>query len=393
MRKLIIISLILLVSCGDRIDDWSRNYKVDRISPFGTKLVVDHLKEPFPNTSLNKLHYKLYESWMNSLDSIEVSNEVFVQNPTEEYFEITEISASENFIIHGNVYLDYQDYFALMAKVSEGSHVVLSTNGLMDEFESDFGVVSTRISGVPLELKRTNENISLEGIKRFNVFSEVGGFTALIKNEDGVLLAEKEIGSGKIILCSTPELLTNYSLLNDGQEFIEVVLSCLDDKKLNWYANYDSSDFHSSVEQPAPSYLDYILDNPALSIAFGLLFGGGLVFALFGIKRNQRLIPVLPKRINNSVKQNHQIAMLYESNANYGDAALKLINYFVDYLKERYYIKNEDEFMEKFDLSETRQRNLKYLLDIKNQLEEGKTVKEFELIKIEKLIHQLKQEI
>ena len=389
MRKATVIFLVMLIGCQTSLTDWSKNYSITRDTAFGTKLVYKHLGDLFPNNKINSYKTRLYQPWMNAVKSINLIGDLLMNSKVKASTKSESIKDIGNIVLHGEMYLDEHDRFALLLLASQGSTILLAPTEYSPEIKALFNLGLQSIAVDTFSVSVNGDQIHLDDMERLNVFNEQGKTSMLFTSSLGLVATELKLGKGKIIFCSSPQLLTNYVLTCGGHKFCEAIFSEFDDDDLNWYANYSSFDFLSS-EINSPSYLTYIKKNKALALAFGLLFISALLFALFGVKRNQRLIPVIEQPTNNSVKQNNHIALLYEGEKDYSGAAKKLILFFTEYLKQRYHIKDDFDIEQKFDLSAEKQAKLRQVLLLDKKHIDAENISKKDLMKLEENINDLK---
>lgn len=389
MRKAIVIFIVLLVSCQSSLTDWSKNYSITRDSAFGTKLVYDQLGNLFPDSKINSYKTRIYQPWMNTVKSINLAGDLLMNTKVKASTESKTIKDIGNIILHGDVYLDEHDRFALLLLASKGSTILLAPTEYSKEIKALFNINVKSIEADSFAVSVKGDSIDLNNIKRLNIFKDQGKTLKLFDSSLGLVATELQLGKGKIIFCSSPQLLTNYVLTCGGHKFFETLFSEFDDDDLNWYANYSSFDYLSS-ELNSPSYLTYIKNNKALAVAFSLLLISAFLYAIFGVKRNQRLIPVIEQPVNNSIKQNHQMALLYEGEKDYAGAAQKLVLFFVEYLKQRYHLKEDNDFERKFDLSLENQEKFKKVLSFGKKQNDTDHISKRDLMNLEENINDLK---
>jgi len=142
--------------------------------------------------------------------------------------------------------------------------------------------------------------------------------TALIDGKQMSVMKTTNYGKGKITLLSMPLLLTNYGILeNNNSALIMRIFSQNKNMKmvrtssLNKMVNknnFRKNDF----EQENTSLLEYILSETALKTALYLALLGIALFFFFGIRRKQRIIPVIKPKQNGQLEFIKQIGGLYK---------------------------------------------------------------------------------
>ena len=84
--------------------------------------------------------------------------------------------------------------------------------------------------------------------------------------------------------------------------------------------------------------MEVIRQNPALLWAFYIGLFGLLLFVLFNVKRKEREIPVLPVNTNATVAFTETVGRLYLQRKDNHNIADKIITYFYEYLRKKYFI-------------------------------------------------------
>lgn len=133
---------------------------------------------------------------------------------------------------------------------------------------------------------------------------------------------------GAFYLNTLPLAFTNYYLLHDATGgYASRALSYLAPAALWWDAHYKPN--RTEVSTP----LRYVLQQPALRAAYGVLLALVLLFVLFEAKRRQRVVPVIPPLRNDTLAFVGTVGQLYFHHGNHADLAQKKITYFLDYIR------------------------------------------------------------
>jgi len=154
---------------------------------------------------------------------------------------------------------------------------------------------------------------------------------------------QQPFGEGNIILSTFPEAFTNYFILkSDNKDYTAGLLSYLDDTKPIYLDNHYKSGktFYSS-----PMYI--FLNTKELKWAYYIALIGALLYVVFEGKRKQRAIPVLQPLANRTLDFTRTISDMYFVRSDQKAITEHKINYFLDWLRSRYYlgsITKEDDF-------------------------------------------------
>lgn len=152
------------------------------------------------------------------------------------------------------------------------------------------------------------------------------------------------LGKGRLYLHVAPRALSNYFLLEgDNREYLDNVLSYLRlDPSVVYWDEYFKNMKPYKDENKGFSALSVVMQHPVLKWAFWLVIFGIAFFIFSNIKRKQKDIPVQPEQNNATVDFVETIGRLYFANKNNKNIANKLITYFKESVRNKYFIRNFD---------------------------------------------------
>ena len=152
-------------------------------------------------------------------------------------------------------------------------------------------------------------------------------------------------GRGRLYLHIAPRIFSNYFLLTaDNYHYFEYVTSYLrfNPRFVYWDEYYKNFSVvrkkNNSKDDDEFSTLNVINENPPLRWAFYLAIAGILLFVLFNIKRKQRTIEPVKPNTNSTVAFTETIGRLYLQQKNNYNIAGKMITYFYEYLRKKYFV-------------------------------------------------------
>ena len=156
------------------------------------------------------------------------------------------------------------------------------------------------------------------------------------------------MGKGHLLLHSQPLLFTNYFINEDwGFKHANQVIRELPDRPLIW-DNYHQN-YYAQGEgfTPGHSPLRFIIDHKALRYAWYVLLAGCLLFIVFRGKRQQRIIPLLPRVENTSIAFAKSLGSLYYQSDNGSFLAVEMMKLFNNFNRRKYRInrKKTDEYI------------------------------------------------
>jgi hypothetical protein len=153
-----------------------------------------------------------------------------------------------------------------------------------------------------------------------------------------------------------PRIFSNYFLLTgDNYKYFENVISYLrsDPKNIYWDEYYKNTNPGRRKDNSKKNGDDFsstrvIKQHPPLLWAFWLAIAGLLLFIFFNVKRKQRIINVVKPNVNTTVTFTETVGRLYLQKRNNNHIAEKMITYFYEHIRNKYFINTamvNDEFI------------------------------------------------
>jgi hypothetical protein len=160
-------------------------------------------------------------------------------------------------------------------------------------------------------------------------------------NEKHCNLLKIEKGKGRIVMCSTPLVLTNYFLRNeDIAEIVQPLFPPAQTIIWDEYSRtfrFDPFDFESNdsyTEREGP--LEFILRDRSLSWGWYVLMIGTVLYFIAGSRRKQRIIPIKDPNLNTSVEFAETMSRLYWKQADHRKIGLLKWQLFLIFVRDRY---------------------------------------------------------
>ncbi|WP_420318600.1 DUF4350 domain-containing protein [Ekhidna sp.] len=275
----------------------------------------------------------------------ERSEDIFKSPFSVTHSTIAEIDEADNLLILA----DGADVFgpdlrSLLNHLNKGSHVLIGANqfssALMDTLAFEISV-SYHILDQTIFEAASSEVILNDSISYSYPFSLVSNYFELndpsnwtihgqIANEQPIIIS-REIGEGRITLCSTPYVFTNFGLLvNDNYPATASILSLLPEKSTHFTL------FYHLGKAEATTPFRYFLRQDALRWSLYMGLFSVLVFLIISSRRNQRPIPVISPPDNSTINYVKTLGALFYSERDHKKAALRLISHFLHRIKEHY---------------------------------------------------------
>ena len=324
------------------------------------------------------------------------------------FYELDSIDNPQNYLVISSEFSpDSADAVALLNKVEKGASAVIISESFYGSFRDMLGF---KISGIYTD---NNAMYELDSLTISLYQKEYANFTIpnnyasyldslpasaqeLASLEGLPVMASLPYGEGQVIISTQPRMFTNYFLLPEkSRNYARMAFGYLPDAPLHW------TEFYQSGRRESGSDLRFILSNPSLRWAYFLGMFLLVTFVAFGVKRRQRIIPIVKPPANTSLKFAYSLSRLYYRQKNHLDLAHKRITYLMEYLRERYGIaayssRYHQEWVKRLaGKSGHKPEEVEQLLQLKTKVdkafEEKGTMSEKELLKLNSFLDSFQQ--
>ena len=349
--------------------DWNTSFaRKDKI-PYGGYIIYDISKDLFINQEVVLKKLPIYNIIKDNYFSN--TNYVFINS----YFSP-----------------DRLDTEYLLSYVADGNNVFISALGIyghladslrIKTYDEFFSEDSVSINFNIKSLKNENGWTYFKGNFK-NYFSEYDTSMTQVLGENGfgkVNFIRIRYGDGNFLLNTVPLAFTNYQLLNSkNNEYVYKALSHLPVQKTFW------DDYYKDGNKYNASSLQYIISQPSLKWAYYLILISVVLFIFFYGRRKQRIIPVIPPLTNTTLEFVEIVGNLYYQQKDYKNIAEKKISFFLDYIRNKYFIKSsffDEETIQKLaDKSSLSTRNIRSILNEVKKINSSPNISEDELLNI-----------
>ena len=389
---LVLLTLLVIVQASqpDPINWFPSFSKKDKI-PFGTYIFYDQLEKQISSDRIQEVKEPPFE-FLNSEQ--ESGTYFFVNNSV--YFDEAETKKMLNWLSKGNT---------LFVSATSISKVLLDTLNLSTAYFYD----KENLKKIPLvnlsnpALKNTSpykldKDIGTVYFKEIDTLKStaLGVYDLMIEN-DSVNIKRPKINflkipfeTGTIILHTFPEAFTNYFLLEGNNiDYVSKLLAYIPQKGKLYLDQYYKS---GKTFNTSPLYL--ILNNKYLKWAYYILIIIALLWVYFEGKRKQRSIAVVKPLPNQTVSFTKTIAGMYLEKKENKQISLHQINHFLQYLRDHYSLATAQlspDFISKVAAkSDKPQEDVKNLIDYLVLIRQKDDVSENELIQLNKMIENFK---
>lgn len=342
--KIFLASLVGVIILIIIVDDmrvkpivWEPTYNINYKNPLDLYVFNQQIDALFPEKTLEKTNATFYQYLWENGDTIR-----------------------RNYLM-----IDFNMYERLdsttLAEVAAGSTLFISGENIRRTFLDSLGVEFSDLNyssplndedSVCLTLTASDwqtQHVYLK--KSFNTYA----FVRLPKTSSAILgesqfpdenvypaFVRVKYGKGTVFLHTQPAVFTNYALLKSGNsaDYVAHLLSYLPKNQPTvWFVRGKISGSGSDVGQTP---LMVIFRYPALRMAWLIFLYGLLLYVLFNTKRRQRVVPIIKPLKNTTIEFTQTIGNLYYQEENATNVVDKQIIYFLDKIRNRYYLDTQN---------------------------------------------------
>ena len=329
--------LVLFYSCNtdnNKMPDLRESFSYRDPRPFGTSIAYTITKNIF------------------APQKIEINKNPFADNYGWDYD-----TASLYMNISRNYYVTDRDAESLLAFIYKGNTAFISAdnydtlllNKLFCKQNDEEPFYKYRLSEMRNTSSRFTDGLTLykENFSYFyypftNYFKEINGSYGRINGYNDAGKPNFFVfmwGKGRIYFHNEPRTLSNYFLLTKNNYlYLQEILQMLPAKPSNiyWDNYYSNKNFVANAD--SKSTIGTIMKYPPLAKAFFIAIGLLLLYIFFNSKRRQRIVPVIKPTQNTSIAFAEAIAGLYLNKQDNKIIADKIITYFNEHVRSKYFI-------------------------------------------------------
>lgn len=335
--SLCFVILITLQIIAPKPINWNPTYIKKDKNPFGTSALFELLSSLFSNTSETK--GTIYTT-LNNSNKKECSYIIINEGFSPDELDTRELL---NFVKNGNNAFIAANYFS--GKFADTLH--LKTDNYYDidwNLSDDTANIKSlykqydtaKVNFITPSLKGTQPYTFTKGVENtyFTSF-DTSKAIALGNNQyDKLNFIKIPFGKGNIYINTLPEAFCNYHVAHKtNHEYAIKALSYLPDGAIIWDEYYKNG----NVKQD--NFLRVIFDNKALSSAYYLALISLILFMIIGIKRKQRIIPVMEPFENTTLKFVETVGTLYYQTGDHKNIAGKKITFFLEHIRNTFHVK------------------------------------------------------
>lgn len=314
------VYLVSLYNQPDAVNWQTTLYYKDKI-PFGTYVLHAQLKQLNPGATVVNTNKSIYNAFHG--DSLKKGTYIILaKSITLNKFDFNEML---KYINAGNsVFMaafDWRGYIADTLKI---------------EARAEYASRNTTINFVNNKLKNRDDYKFNRDIANqyFNSYDTAKAVVLGENHYEHSTLLSYRFGKGQLIVCSTPLVFTNYSLLtSQGADYAQKALSYLPAAKNVYWDQFQNGDI---PEDESP--MRVFFNNPSLQWAYYIAIFSLLLFVIYEVKRRQRVIPVIEPLQNTTLEFVNVVGQVYYEKRNNANIAHKKAIYLLTHIREKYKI-------------------------------------------------------
>ena len=349
LLKYNLILLLIVASCGcqqnkKQIPPLNESYRRTDKLPFGSFIAYKGFQSEFPDYWINIAQKPFTETWNQLKYDSSTTYSLYFLITKNLILSVDEVNAMLEYVKAGNDLFISADYVdekllnAIYCTISRKGEIMSEVNGKMQDtyvsmfYGNDFKTSKYGYYYFPFLNYFNSYDPSITrvlGVNQLNLPNYIVIFS----------------GRGRLYLHVAPRIFSNYFLLsNDNYHYFENVTAYLrfNPQYIYWDAYYkefsSTRDKNNLNNTDQFSSLHVIMQNPPLLWAFYIALAGLLLFAFFNIKRKQRVIEVIKPNTNTTVAFTETVGRLYLQQKNNRNISEKIITYFYEYLRKKYFI-------------------------------------------------------
>ncbi len=341
-----------LGAMGDENSDfdpkkWKPSFSKNSTRAYGSYLIYERIKDLFPDTKVAV--------------SKKTVNDYVLENYYQEFYAEQQNSFEQNYayiFVNTEFSPGNQDIEQLIRFAGEGNDVFIAAQELGQSLKDRFQLNTSYESSWKKDsvLRYFADSTATNG-KKYKVkpddfavyFTEFDSTNTLVlaKNADGnpILLKYTLNEGGNVYLCSHPLLFTNFHLLKenkDGAALNAHVLSHLPQNSRIIWDEYYKADNLERIAEGQSEIMRFIKSEPALYTAFWIVLITAFFYTIFEMKRRQRIIPEIAAPQNSTLAFTETIGRLYFQSQDHKNIAEKKIRYFLEHIRNRYYMRTQE---------------------------------------------------
>ncbi|MBX3253787.1 MAG: hypothetical protein KF862_06565 [Chitinophagaceae bacterium] len=343
---LVLLLLLLALVLGGKKDQFDHRVTLNRKDkiPYGTYVAYNNLKYVFPGAAL-KINKKEPGFWEDDVVQYDTANQAMLIIAKEFNANNQELSELFHFVSKGNDVLisaydfsvDARLFFHMSLSYADAGYQVSDFIPSLDTLE--LSLPSSPFTREPVQFK-------YPGRKFYSFFDDFDTSMSYVMSrtaDSAVVCLKMRAGSGSFFIHTAPLAFSNYFLLHKQNiGYYNNFLSALSPGATSviWDEYFVHKPAYDRPKDPSP--LRVLLEQPSFRAALLTALAGLILLMLLGLKRRQRMIPVVKPPANDSLDFVKTIGRLYFQKKDNRNLALKMAAYFTEHVHSHYHLATDN---------------------------------------------------
>ena len=358
--------------------DWRKTYKKSDKIPYGTFVLFDALPDIFPKSEIsvnNKSFYEYIQEKNNNdlVNYIIINDEIKLDDLSSDLF-IDFVSKGNNLYLVANNF---------SANFSDTLHFTTDSWWIYERDDT-----TSTINLVNPKLRKKDGYLFVNKLyeRYFDTFNKDNTKILGLAENNKANFIKIKLGKGNLFINLQALAYTNFHILNSDREYISNTLSYLPKRQIVW------DEYYKGYKPESQTPMRYFLSRQALKFAFYLFMATLFLYLIFEFKRKQRYIPIINPPRNDSVNYVKTIGQLYFLKKDYKGIAAQKINFFLENIRNKYFIKTnvfDNNFYQLLSAKSNKEIDeIETLFNYISQIKLREQINEKELLELNRLIEE-----
>jgi hypothetical protein len=331
----IFISLFVIVIVAQYLlpkpINWARTYNSKSREPFGCYAIYNLLQGTFAkNIETNRQTFYNIRNDESGKSSVLMVDDQIALNRND-------VKSLLNYVKRGNKVFIASGVFG--GHLADTFHITVGADFvgffMPDDSVKEKGGQEVHLCAKNLSKKKYSYSQMAWG-RLFENFDSTR-FSILATNAKGfACLIKTRTGKGELYFCSSPEIFSNYFVVNHpNRELAYHMLSLISNENLVW------DEYYKAHNEKNRSPLKLILENDSLYAAWLLLLLTVIFYMVFEGRRRQRPVPVAVPVTNSTLEFVNVISHVYFNEGNHQSIGAEKVKYFYENIRRKFHVSTQ----------------------------------------------------
>lgn len=342
----VLLLLFIALIWGGKKDQFDHRVTLNRKDkiPYGTYVAYNNLGYIFPGASLN-VNKKEPGYWEDNIVKYDTGNQAMLIVTKEFNANNQELTELFHFVNKGNDVLISAYDFSLDARHFFHMNLGYADAGYpVDEFSSGLDTLELWLPSSPYT--KEPSHFKYPGRKFYSFFESFDTSMSFVMSraaDSAIVCLRMRAGGGSFFIHTAPLAFSNYFLLHKQNiGYYNSLLSTLNPEATGviWDEYFAHKPAYDQSKDSSP--LRILLAQRSFKAGLMTALFGLILFMLLGIKRRQRMIPVIKSPANDSLDFVKTIGRLYFQKRDNRNLAQKMGTYFTEYVYSHYHMTTDN---------------------------------------------------